>query len=179
MIQKFCNILVIWGTIKQLWRLLPKSWRWWTILGSKMPSSPDTLQVPQPDLPLWLGAWPLNPVLDPPDHAWSSRFIQVKFPEQSAYCTVINCTFLNNVFGCFSSVMAQLKIFKAEVPKLDYSACSFVWLSNHTWSKAMLNMSAHQLPQLVLLHSYDICTTNKYANKISQNFWLTLLVWLV
>ena len=35
--QKFCNILVTWGTVQQLQILLPR--------GSGEPSSPDTLQV--------------------------------------------------------------------------------------------------------------------------------------
>ena len=31
--------------------------------------------------------------------------------------------------------------------KLDYIATFILWLSNHQGSKAMHNMSAHQLPQ--------------------------------
>ena len=32
MSQRFCNILVTWGSIQQLWMFLPRSWRWWTTL---------------------------------------------------------------------------------------------------------------------------------------------------
>ena len=54
--QKLSNILVIWSTIQQLWKLLLNLWRWQTILDCEMPSSPDTLWV------LLTGfAWPQNP----------------------------------------------------------------------------------------------------------------------
>ena len=43
--QKFCNILVTWGTIRQHHLLLPKSWKWRTTLVTEMPRSPDTLPV--------------------------------------------------------------------------------------------------------------------------------------
>ena len=35
----------------------------------------------------------------------------------------------------------------AYVPELDFITRSSVWLSNHTWSETMYNVSAHQLPQ--------------------------------
>ena len=41
--QKFCNILVTWGTIRLFMIFLPKSWRWWTPLNCEKPSAPDTL----------------------------------------------------------------------------------------------------------------------------------------
>ena len=41
--QKFCNILVAWGTVQQLRMLLPRSWRWWTTLVCEMLRSPVTI----------------------------------------------------------------------------------------------------------------------------------------
>ena len=41
--QKFCIILVIWGTIQQLWMLLLRLCRWGTILDSEIMSSPDSI----------------------------------------------------------------------------------------------------------------------------------------
>ena len=43
--QKFCNIIITQGTIQQFWLLLPRSWRWWTILNCETPSLPDTLWI--------------------------------------------------------------------------------------------------------------------------------------
>ena len=40
--QKFCNILVTWGTIQQLWILM---WTWKTTLDCEMLNSPNTLWV--------------------------------------------------------------------------------------------------------------------------------------
>ena len=39
--QKFCNILVLWGTVQQLWMLLRRSWRWQITLDYQLLSSPD------------------------------------------------------------------------------------------------------------------------------------------
>ena len=39
---------------------------------------------------------------------------------------------------------------KAKVQNLDDIVCSSVWLSNYTYSEAMHNISAHQLPQYYL-----------------------------
>ena len=46
--QKFCNILVTWGTIQQLWMLL---------LDYEVWSSPDTFECYSLDLPLRHGSW--------------------------------------------------------------------------------------------------------------------------
>ena len=48
--QKFCTILVIWGTIWQLLMLLSRSWRWWTALDCKMPCSSATHRICFSDL---------------------------------------------------------------------------------------------------------------------------------
>ena len=50
MSKKFTNILVIWGTIRQLWMFLLKSWWWWwwwwwITLNYLILGLPDTLQV--------------------------------------------------------------------------------------------------------------------------------------
>ena len=116
--QKFCNILVKWGTIWWLQMHLLMMWRWWTTLDCEMPSSPDTLQV------LLIGFylygleysfrihcfWPI----------WLCLIIKVlatwaKFLQPSDYFNVINCAFTfftTNVFGCFSHIMAQFKFMK-------------------------------------------------------------------
>ena len=73
MSEKFCNILVMWGPIWQLWMLLSMTWRWQTILDCKTARSPDTL---------WRSHWvPLSHGLAPhlskklskfpPDTLWS------------------------------------------------------------------------------------------------------------
>ena len=46
MSQKFCNILVTWCTIQQLWMFWPMAWMWQTTLNCEMLISPDTLRVP-------------------------------------------------------------------------------------------------------------------------------------
>ena len=42
--------------------------------------------------------------------------------------------------------MLQFELVK-HFPELDYVACLYVQLSNHTQSEAMHNVSAHLLPQ--------------------------------
>ena len=42
-IQKFCNILVRWGTVWEFRMLLLTSWKWRTTLDWEIPNSPDTL----------------------------------------------------------------------------------------------------------------------------------------
>ena len=44
---KFSNILLMWDTIRQLWLLLLKKWRWWSTLDCKMLSSPGPSATPQ------------------------------------------------------------------------------------------------------------------------------------
>ena len=43
--QKFCNILLTWGMIQQVWMFLPRLWRWKAPLSCVMPNSPNTLWV--------------------------------------------------------------------------------------------------------------------------------------
>ena len=68
MSQKFCNILVMWGSTKLLWMLLPRLWMWQNTLEYEMPSSLDTLQV-------ILTTALDSTVLGLPDLTWSSKFL--------------------------------------------------------------------------------------------------------
>ena len=43
--QKFCNILVTWGTIQHLRMLFLRLWRWWIILDCEMPSLPGWINL--------------------------------------------------------------------------------------------------------------------------------------
>ena len=115
--QKFCNILV--GTIwPLLLMLLPRSWRWQTMLDfddTKLawysPSATFLICLDglKPSLGI-CGCKPTWPCLIAKVFA-----TQLKFLNPSGYCTVINCIFIfctTNVFSCFSSVMAHLELVK-------------------------------------------------------------------
>ena len=73
--QKFCNILQTQGTIKPLWILLKRSWRWQSRLDSEMSSSPDALQVLLARFAStdW-STTSESTILSLPYLAWSSRF---------------------------------------------------------------------------------------------------------
>ena len=53
MSQKFCNILVTWGTISQLRIFLVRLGKWWTTLDNEMPSSPDPIYQPLRSGRIW------------------------------------------------------------------------------------------------------------------------------
>ena len=118
--QKFCNILITWSTIWQLWMLLSGSWSWRTTLDCEMLSSSDNFQI------LLVGiasmAWRLT---SESRSTWPCLIIKVlsaweKFLEPFSYNTVINCTFTfhsTNNFGCVCCVMAQFKLIKHKFPK--------------------------------------------------------------
>ena len=151
MSQNICNILVMWGEIQQLRMLLEGLWGWQTHLNSEMPNSLGTPRE------LFAGIstvdWSTaseSSVLNLPDLWWSSRFLQ---PEQNfwnhliQYCEQLPLHFLHHEYSwllpeCNSPVQTH----KASVADARSSA----QLSNHTWSEAMLNVSAHYLPQWVL-----------------------------
>ena len=81
MSRKFCNILIMWGTIRQLRMLLPRLWRWLTTPDCKMLTLPDTLWVILTGFASM--AWSMaleSVVLGLPDLAWSSRILR---PEQN------------------------------------------------------------------------------------------------
>ena len=122
-----------------------------------------------PNATLWIWFYSLEHRLGIHSYrsTWSSLIVEVlatwaKFLKPSGYSTVINCAFAfhtTNVFSCCCSVMTQ---FEAKVPKLDYVACSSVWLLNHIRSEAMHKVSPHQLSRYHLslfeqLHSRVIC----------------------
>ena len=80
-----------------------------------------------------------------------------------------------------------VRTLKAKVPELDYVACSSVWLSHPTWSKATHNVWAtHQLPlyyqlQLVAQTAWTALVTwympRKVAcTKILPNFWVAQVI---
>ena len=95
--QKFCNILITWGTIWQLLVFLPRSWKWWTILGREMLTLPDTLQV---QLAVFVFmAWSTvseSMFLELVDFAWLLRFLQPKQNILNYLLTVLWLTALSS-----------------------------------------------------------------------------------
>ena len=91
--------------------------------------------------------------------------IQTKFFNHLVSVLWLTAPFLfaQHMFLVASTVWTR----KAWIPENDYVARSFVWLSNHTWSRTTHNVSAHQRyhyttnhsgyqPRLELLQSCDI-----------------------
>ena len=101
------------------------------------------------DLSLWLESHLQNPVLGLPDIAWSSMFLQLERNFFNNLVTVLCWTTpppFTHIFGTVSAeLMAQSELVKHKFPNKDKVARSFVRLSNHTWSEAMHNVSAHWL----------------------------------
>ena len=103
--RKFCNILVIWGTVRLPLMLLMRSGRWRTIWYSEVLSSPGTLRM------LLIGFASIHSFRP----NWLCLIVEVfetgaKFLEPSSYCIGIDCanTFRTaNVFGCFRSVWTR------------------------------------------------------------------------
>ena len=146
-------------------------------LNCKMSSSPDTFFVLL--IKFTFMVWGTA----------SQSFLQTKQNILNYLITVINCVLafcITIVFGCFHNVMALFKLVK-HVHKFEYIVHSSVWLSNHTWSESMHNMSAHQLPWyyhpqwvifmacIALITRYACCKL-AHTTKILQNVWLTLVL---
>ena len=124
---------------------------------------------------------------------WSSRFSQ----QSKMSCTfwLLYCDRLhlhlsqNKCFWLLWSRYGPVWTRKAEVPESDNMAHSSLWLLNHKRSEAMQNMSAHKLsryyqPQWVpttvwsaSVSWYKRCELG--ANKISQNYWLTVVQFIL
>ena len=91
---KFCNILVMWGTIWQFLKLLINLLRWLTTLDCEMLNSPDILWVLFASIDwstvlesmVFRFTWPCL-ILD-------ILATQAKFLEPSCYSIVINCIYL-------------------------------------------------------------------------------------
>ena len=105
--QKFCNILVIWGTIQQLWMLLPRLWRWWTTLECKMPNSPDTLRMLITRFASIIWSTASESSFKP---TWPWRLLQ---PKQNFLNHMVNYVFIfctTNIFGCFHTINFQIRL---------------------------------------------------------------------
>ena len=97
--QKFCNILVAWGTIQQLWMLLLSSWKCWTTLDCEIPNSSDTFQGLFMEFALMAWRTALESmILGLSDLAWSSGFLQ---PEQNFLNHLLN-VLLSTAFSPFA-----------------------------------------------------------------------------
>ena len=146
---------------------------------------PDALQVCLYGLEHGIGIYSFRP-------PWPCLIVEVlatwaKFLELFGYSTVINCTFIfctTNVFWLLPWHYGPIWTCKTYIPKLDYIACSFVWLSNKTHSEKQCttyqwtnyhDTTNHDwyLPYLELLWSHMCCKLT--CTKILQNFWVTLI----
>ena len=101
------------------------------------------------DLPLSLGHiisfWPTRSCLIVEVLATGAKFLG-----PSGCCNVINCAFIfleTNVFFLFLQSSNPVLTCKAQVPKLNNVAHSFILLSNYTWSQVKHNVSSKQLPR--------------------------------
>ena len=70
--QKFCNILLMCDSIRQLQIIFPRSWRWRTTLCCEITNSPDTFQVLLTSM-VWSTVSEYT-VLGLSDMAWLSTF---------------------------------------------------------------------------------------------------------
>ena len=152
----FINYNLLLGWVKSfaifLWRKAQFSsskFFCWTVRGkARLILSECSL----PDLLLWLGARPRNPLLlGLPDLARLSNFLQ----RSNIFCIIwllqwdqLHLRFFPN--KCFRSLprrYSQVRTRKAKFPELVYIAPSFVWLLNPTQSEAMQNVSVYQQPR--------------------------------
>ena len=98
---------------------LLRLWRWQTSLDCEMSSSPDTLQVllTRFVFMVWRTASE-SIVLDLPDLAWLSRFLQPQRNFFSYLIIVINCNFIfcsTNICDCFGDIIAQFELVKPRI----------------------------------------------------------------
>ena len=138
--QNFCYILLTWGTIRWLRRLLSSSWRWPITLDYEMPNSPDTLRI------LLAGftsmAWSTISESTVWDLSWSSKFRQ---PAQNSF------NYLVTVLGSTASSAFSSQMFLIAFVALRLSSnlqsisspirlhCTFICVAfkSHTkWSNA-------------------------------------------
>ena len=136
MSQKFCNILVMCGTIRQFWILWAGSWRWW---GAKLVYYSASM------------AWSIaseSTVWGLPDLAWLSISCNPSEISSAIWFLYYNQQHLHishdKWFSLLSGCMAQFKFVKHKFS--DYVARSSLQLSNHTRSEAMHCVSAYHLP---------------------------------
>ena len=173
--QKFCNILVICGTIWRHQMILPRSLRWPTTLDCEKQNLPDTLQV-------LLTEFTSMANLTLPD-------LQSSCKSKKKNSWTIWLLFWDQLWIHFLHKHLRLLLRTALwpsseiVPKLDYVAYLSMKLSNHTQSEAIDNVSAHRLPQyyqpqqMALVMWYPYCKLS--WTKILQNIWLTLLQMMI
>ena len=157
--QKFCNILVVCGSIRQLLMLLPRSCRWWTTLDSEMQSSPDTLRVILTGFAS-LSTASKSTVLGLPDVTGSLMSLQpwlLYYDQLHLYFLPTKCFWL--LLRCYDPVGTHEA--KVRVKKLDYIDRSSMRLSNYTLNEMMHNVPAHQLPrcfqpqEVLFFHSWN------------------------
>ena len=108
--QKFCNILVTWSTIQQLWMFLLRSRSWKTTLDCETPNLLDTLNA---NCHICLHSWEHSLRIYCFRPTWPCLIVgvlvtRVKFIELCGQCTL--CT--TNVIGCFCGIMGQFEVVK-------------------------------------------------------------------
>ena len=109
--QKFCNILVMWGTIQHLYKLLQRPWKW--RVNSELWDAKLTSYTLNGTCQILLYGLKLDLRINAFRLTRPCMFINVlatwaKFLKPFGYCTVINCTFtfhVTNQFCCFQIVM--------------------------------------------------------------------------
>ena len=133
-----------------------------------MPSLPDTLRVllVRFAFMVWNTASE-STVLDQPELAWSSSFLQLGQNFLNYLVTLIWSTapspFAQQiVFWLLLRCYGSVRTCKAKVPKLDYVT---LHLTNHIRSEAIRNVSAHQQPRYYQPH------------QIRTTTWTTLVTW--
>ena len=121
----------MWNTIPLLQMFLPRSWKWWITLDSRILNSPDTLRV------LLIGfsslAWNTvsrSTVLGENDLAWSSRFLQ-PMPNFFNFLVTVLLPFAQQMF-LVCSVMAYLELVKNKFPNYDIFTFTCVTFKSHT-----------------------------------------------
>ena len=181
--QNFCNILVTWGTIRQLWVFLPRLWRCpITLVDTELAwySSSATLWICLYGLGHGLGIYSLRsiwPCLIVEDLVTRAKFLWTTW---LPHCNQLH----HHLLQTKCDVMAQFKLIKN--PELDHITRSF---KLHMERSNVHNLSAHKLlwyyqPQRVSFtdwtDSITLDTNHKLARKkIYQDFWFIFVCFLL